>query len=145
MKVSGYDHPSLRYFIGDVRDLQRLRRAFQGVDLLVHSAALKQVPACEYNPSEAVSTNVDGTRNVIDDALDAGVHRVMAISTDKAVSPTRHASHRRCRDLGRAGRKKAEREFGLDRLIDNTLLAYGRLGWRRNRLRPDGVVIGAGR
>jgi UDP-N-acetylglucosamine 4,6-dehydratase/5-epimerase len=88
MKMSGYDHPSLRYFIGDVRDLQRLRRAFQGVDIVVHAAALKQVPACEYNPIEAVKTNVDGTRNVIDAALDAGVHRVMAVSTDKAVSPT---------------------------------------------------------
>jgi UDP-N-acetylglucosamine 4,6-dehydratase len=88
MKVSGYDHPSLRYFIGDVRDLQRLRRAFQGVDVVVHAAALKQVPACEYNPIEAVKTNVDGTRNVIEAALDAGVHRVMAVSTDKAVSPT---------------------------------------------------------
>ena len=87
MRVAGCDHPSLRYFIGDVRDRERLRRAFQGVDVVVHAAALKQVPACEYNPNEAILTNVIGARNVIDAALDAGVSHVMAISTDKAVNP----------------------------------------------------------
>ncbi len=87
MRVAGFDHPSLRYFIGDVRDRERLHRAFQGVDVVVHAAALKQVPACEYNPIEAIMTNVMGARNVIDAALDNGVSRVMAISTDKAVNP----------------------------------------------------------
>jgi UDP-N-acetylglucosamine 4,6-dehydratase/5-epimerase len=87
MRMAGYDHPSLRYFIGDVRDVARLRRAFDGVDVVVHAAALKQVPACEYNPNEAVLTNVDGTKNVIDAALDAKVGRVMTISSDKAVNP----------------------------------------------------------
>jgi UDP-N-acetylglucosamine 4,6-dehydratase len=87
MRQSGLDHPSLRYFIGDVRDLLRLRRAMQGVDLVVHAAALKQVPACEYNPVEAILTNIMGARNVVEAALDAGVERVMAISTDKAVNP----------------------------------------------------------
>src|SRR5947209_3517204 len=87
MRTSGFDHPSLRYFIGDVRDADRLRRAMKGVDVVVHAAALKQVPACEYNPIEAVLTNVMGARHVIDAALDAEVRRVMAISTDKAVSP----------------------------------------------------------
>lgn len=87
MRVSGFDHPSLRYFIGDVRDVDRLRRAFQGVDVVVHAAALKQVPACEYNPIEAVMTNVMGARNVIDAALDCGVERVLAMSTDKATAP----------------------------------------------------------
>jgi UDP-N-acetylglucosamine 4,6-dehydratase len=87
MRTSGFDHPSLRYFIGDVRDGDRLRRAMKGVDVVVHAAALKQVPACEYNPIEAVLTNVMGARHVIDAALDAQVSRVMAISTDKAVSP----------------------------------------------------------
>jgi UDP-N-acetylglucosamine 4,6-dehydratase/5-epimerase len=87
MRVAGFDHPTLRYFIGDVRDRDRLRRAFQGVDVVVHAAALKQVPACEYNPIEAILTNVMGARNVVDAALDAGVAHVMAISTDKAVNP----------------------------------------------------------
>lgn len=87
MRASGYDHGSLRYFIGDVRDQSRLRRAFDHVDIVVHTAALKQVPACEYNPMEAVKTNILGSSNVIDAALDAGVQRVLALSTDKAVNP----------------------------------------------------------
>jgi UDP-N-acetylglucosamine 4,6-dehydratase len=87
MRIGGFDHPNLRYFIGDVRDLNRLRRAMQGVDTVVHAAALKQVPACEYNPMEAIKTNVLGSSNVIEAALDAGVNKVMALSTDKAVNP----------------------------------------------------------
>ncbi|MDL1894798.1 UDP-N-acetylglucosamine 4,6-dehydratase (inverting) [Anaerolineae bacterium CFX7] len=87
MRVGGFDHPSLRYFIGDVRDGERLCRAMHGVDIVVHAAALKQVPACEYNPFEAIKTNVLGAQNVIEAALDAGVKKVMAISTDKAVNP----------------------------------------------------------
>lgn len=77
----------LRFFIGDVRDKERLLRAFEGVDYVVHAAALKQVPACEYNPFEAVKTNVMGAQNVIDAALDRGVKRVVALSTDKACAP----------------------------------------------------------
>ena len=87
MQVRGFDHPSLRYFIGDVRDRERLVRAMHGVDIVVHAAALKQVPACEYNPMEAIKTNIMGTANVVEAALDAGVKKVMMISTDKAVSP----------------------------------------------------------
>lgn len=87
MRLAGFDHPSLRYFIGDVRDQDRLRRAMHGVSVVVHAAALKQVPACEYNPMEAIKTNIIGTSNVIESALDAGVKRVMFISTDKAVNP----------------------------------------------------------
>lgn len=87
MRSGGLDHPNLRYFLGDVRDVDRLRRAMQGVDIVVHAAALKQVPACEYNPIEAVLTNVMGARNVIDAALDCRVHKVLAVSTDKAVNP----------------------------------------------------------
>ncbi len=87
MRTSGFDHPSLRYFIGDVRDEDRLRRAFHGVDVVIHAAALKQVPACEYNPIEAVMTNIMGARNVINAALDSGVQRVLALSTDKATAP----------------------------------------------------------
>ena len=88
MRLAGFNDPRLRYFIGDVRDPDRLRRAFSGVDVVVHAAALKQVPACEYNPFEAVLTNVMGARHVIEAALDRGVERVVALSTDKAVSPT---------------------------------------------------------
>lgn len=87
MRVTGFNHPSLRYFIGDVRDEARLRRAMNGVDIVVHAAALKQVPACEYNPIEAIMTNIMGAKNVIEAALDRGVDRVLAMSTDKATAP----------------------------------------------------------
>jgi UDP-N-acetylglucosamine 4,6-dehydratase len=87
MQVRGFNHANLRYFIGDIRDLPRLQRAMFGVNVVVHAAALKQVPSCEYNPMEAVKTNILGTSNVIDAAIDAGVQKVMALSTDKAVTP----------------------------------------------------------
>ncbi len=82
-----YNDEPMRYFIGDVRDVDRLKRAFDGVDIVVHAAALKQVPACEYNPIEAIMTNIIGAKNVIEAALDKGVERVLALSTDKAVNP----------------------------------------------------------
>jgi len=81
------NHPSLRFFIGDVRDRDRLMRAMYDVDIVVHAAALKQIPACEYNPFEAIQTNVMGAKNVIEAAIDSGVKRVVALSTDKAVNP----------------------------------------------------------
>lgn len=87
MRVSGFDHDTMRYFLGDVRDRDRLKRAMNGIDIVVHAAALKQVPACEYNPIEAVATNVGGAKNVIDSALDTGVKKVLGLSTDKAVNP----------------------------------------------------------
>src|SRR5450755_2034104 len=87
MRVSGFDHSSLRYFIGDVRDPERVKRALSGVTVIVHAAALKQVPACEYNPFEAIQTNIMGGRNVIDAAINQGVRRILALSTDKAVNP----------------------------------------------------------
>ncbi len=87
MQAAGFDHPSLRYFIGDIRDRDRLIRAMNGVDIVVHAAALKQVPACEYNPMEAIKTNIMGTSNVMEAALDTGVKKVLALSTDKAVNP----------------------------------------------------------
>lgn len=85
--VLGFNDERLRYFIGDVRDGDRLRRALAGVDIVIHAAALKQVPACEYNPFEAVLTNIMGAKNIIDAAIDCGVQRVLALSTDKAVNP----------------------------------------------------------
>jgi UDP-N-acetylglucosamine 4,6-dehydratase len=81
------DFPSVRYLIGDVRDKERLYRAFRGVDFIIHAAALKQVPAAEYNPFEAVKTNILGAQNVINVAIDQGVKKVIALSTDKAANP----------------------------------------------------------
>ncbi|MCA1055303.1 UDP-N-acetylglucosamine 4,6-dehydratase (inverting) [Rossellomorea aquimaris] len=77
----------IRFFIGDVRDKERLYRAFDGVDVVIHAAALKHVGACEYNPFEAVKTNIHGAQNIIEAAIDRGVQRVIALSTDKAASP----------------------------------------------------------
>lgn len=87
MRMAGFDDSSIRYFIGDVRDAARLRRAMHGVDIVVHAAALKQVPACEYNPIEAIKTNIGGAINIVEAAIDAGVQKVIALSTDKAVNP----------------------------------------------------------
>ena len=81
------DDIRLRYFIGDVRDRERLQRAIRDVDVVIHAAALKQVPSCEYNPFEAVKTNILGASNLIDVSIDAGVKKVLALSTDKAVNP----------------------------------------------------------
>jgi len=85
--MARFDHPSVRYFIGDVRDRARLEMAMHGVDIVFHAAALKQITACEYNPFEAIQTNVMGAKNVIDAAIDQGVKRVVGISTDKAAQP----------------------------------------------------------
>lgn len=82
-----YDDPALRLFIGDIRDRQRLEMAMYGVDLVVHAAAMKIVPTCEYNPFEAVMTNINGAENVCRAAMAAGVKKVIALSTDKAVNP----------------------------------------------------------
>jgi len=82
------EHPSVRYFIGDVRDANRLEMALRGIDYVIHAAALKQVPAAEYNPFECIHTNVVGAENVVNAAIRAGVKKVLALSTDKAASPT---------------------------------------------------------
>lgn len=82
-----YAHPKIRYFLGDIRDTKRLSRAFKDVQIIIHAAALKQVPAAEYNPSEFVKTNVGGAMNIIDVSIDSGVEKVIALSTDKAVNP----------------------------------------------------------
>src|SRR5438105_15774640 len=87
MRTTGFDDPTLRYFIGDVRDAQRLERALSGVSVVVHAAAVKQVPACEYNPFEAIQTNIIGGRNVMDAAIHRGVRRRLRLSTDEAVHP----------------------------------------------------------
>jgi len=86
-KLSPKQYPAIRYFIGDVRDKERLYRAFNGVDYVIHAAALKHVPSAEYNPFEAIKTNINGAANVIDAAIDLKIKKVIALSTDKAVSP----------------------------------------------------------
>ena len=82
-----FNAPQMRYFLGDVRDPERLRQAFQGVDIVIHAAALKQVPAAEYNPTECIRTNINGAENVIRAATDGNVEKVIALSTDKAANP----------------------------------------------------------
>ena len=86
-KSKEFDDERLRFFLGDIRDLQRLHRAFHGVDIIVHAAALKQIPTLEYNPFEAIKTNIIGSQNVLEVAIDEGVEKVLLISTDKAAQP----------------------------------------------------------
>lgn len=86
-EFSEQKYPALRYFLGDVRDADRLRRALEGIDIVIHAAALKQVPAAEYNPFECIKTNVLGAQNLIEACLDSGVRKVVALSTDKAAAP----------------------------------------------------------
>jgi UDP-N-acetylglucosamine 4,6-dehydratase (inverting) len=115
MRQQFQDDDRLRFFIGDVRDKDRLYRAMNGVDIVVHAAALKQVPACEYNPLEAVRTNIDGAANVIDAAIDNEVEKVLAISTDKAVWPVNL--------------------YGATKLVAEKLFVHGNAytGWRKTR------------
>ncbi|MFJ8102437.1 UDP-N-acetylglucosamine 4,6-dehydratase (inverting) [Lysinibacillus sp. NPDC096212] len=87
MRQQFHDDDRIRFFIGDVRDKERLDRAFDGVDIVVHAAAMKHVDACEYNPFEAIKTNIHGAQNIIEAAIDCGVEKVIALSTDKACSP----------------------------------------------------------
>lgn len=110
----------LRFFIGDVRDPERLHRAFHGVDMVVHAAALKQVPACEYNPIEAVKTNIMGAQNIINAAVDNGVCKVIALSTDKAANPINlYGATKLCSDklfiAGNAYSGVAATKFGVVR------------------------------
>ena len=86
-ELSQQEFPALRYFIGDVRDGDRLRRALESIDVVIHAAALKQVPAAEYNPFECIKTNIMGAQNLIEACLDTGVSNVVALSTDKAAAP----------------------------------------------------------
>lgn len=86
-QYSEQEYPCIRYFLGDIRDVQRLKRAFEGIDVVIHAAALKQVPAAEYNPFEFIKTNVLGAQNIIDAVLDTEVQTVVALSTDKAAAP----------------------------------------------------------
>ena len=123
----------LRYFIGDVRDASRLRRAMEGIDIVIHAAALKQVPAAEYNPFEAIKTNVMGAQNVIEGALDVGVRRVVALSTDKAAAPINlYGATKLCSDK----LFTAANNIKGDRDINFSVVRYGNVMGSRGSVIP---------
>ena len=139
-----FDHPAMRYFIGDVRDADRLRRAMHGIDVVVHAAALKQVPAIEYNPFEAVKTNIVGAENVINSAIDCRVPKVVALSSDKAVNPINmYGATKLCADkMFVAGNSYAGAErtvFGVVR-YGNVIGSRGSVVEVFKRLRENGTV-----
>jgi UDP-N-acetylglucosamine 4,6-dehydratase len=126
-------HPALRYFIGDVRDQSRMARALEGIDVVVHAAALKQVPAAEYNPFECIKTNVIGAQNLIEGCLDAGVQRVVALSTDKAAAPVNlYGATKLCSDklFVAANRMKGSRDLRL------SVVRYGNVMGSRGSVIP---------
>lgn len=127
------DYPAVRFFIGDVRDKERLYRAFDGVDYVIHAAAMKQVPAAEYNPFEAVKTNIIGAQNIIDAALDRGVKKVVALSTDKAASPANlYGATKLCSDkLFVAGNS-----YGTNDMTRFSVVRYGNVVGSRGSVIP---------
>ncbi|MBO6577031.1 MAG: UDP-N-acetylglucosamine 4,6-dehydratase (inverting) [Rhodothermales bacterium] len=137
-------YPGIRYFIGDVRDKDRLRRALEGIDTVVHAAALKQVPAAEYNPFEAIKTNVLGAQNLIDSCLEVGVSKVVALSTDKAAAPINlYGATKLCSDklFTAAGNIRGQRDIRL------SVVRYGNVMGSRGsvipfflKLRSSGVL-----
>ena len=132
-EFSPEQHPSLRYFIGDVRDEARLVRAFEGVDAVVHAAALKQVPTAEYNPMECIKTNVMGAENVINAALKSGVKRVVALSTDKAAAPINlYGASKLCSDKLFV----AANNFRGNRDINFSVVRYGNVIGSRGSVMP---------
>ena len=135
------DHPRLRFFLGDVRELDRLHRAFDGVDIVIHAAALKQIPAAEYNPFEFVKTNVLGAQNVIDAAIDRNVRKVIALSTDKASSPINlYGATKLVSDrlfvAGNAYSGDKTTRFSVVR-YGNVVASRGSIVWRLKRMPAD--------
>jgi UDP-N-acetylglucosamine 4,6-dehydratase (inverting) len=127
-------YPCLRFFLGDIRDLQRLKRAFEGVNYVVHAAALKQVDTAEYNPFEFIKTNVIGSQNIIDSALDSDVEKVIALSTDKAVSPINlYGATKLCADkiFISANQVKGKRR------IKFSVVRYGNVMFSRGSVMPN--------
>ena len=143
-ELSDRDFPGLRYFLGDIRDQNRLRRALEGIDVVVHAAALKQVPAAEYNPFEFIKTNVIGAQNLIEACLDMGVRRVAALSTDKAAAPINlYGATKLCSDK----LFTAANNISGSRDIRFTVVRYGNVMGSRGSVipfflarRPSGVL-----
>jgi len=132
-KFPAQKYPQIRYFIGDVRDKDRLVRAMEGIDIVVHAAALKQVPACEYNPFEAIKTNVIGAQNVIDACFDTKVKKVVALSTDKAAGPINlYGATKLCSDklFVAANNMKGKRDLKL------SVVRYGNVMGSRGSVIP---------
>lgn len=126
-------YPALRFFIGDVRDERRLRRALEGIDTVVHAAALKQVPAAEYNPFEFIKTNIIGAQNLIESCMDVGVKRVVALSTDKAAAPTNlYGATKLCSDKLFV----AANNFRGDRDLRFSVVRYGNVMGSRGSVIP---------
>ena len=124
---------NLRFFLGDVRDKQRLKRAFEGVDILIHAAALKQVPAAEYNPIEYINTNILGAQNIVEETLDSKIQKVVALSTDKASSPINlYGATKLCSDklFISANNIKGSRE------IKYSVVRYGNVFGSRGSIAP---------
>jgi UDP-N-acetylglucosamine 4,6-dehydratase/5-epimerase len=125
--------PQLRYLIGDVRDKERLYRALEGIDMVIHAAALKQVPACEYNPFEAIKTNIMGAQNLIEAAMDQGVKNLVALSTDKAAAPINlYGATKLCSDklFAAANNYKGKRD------INFSVVRYGNVMGSRGSVIP---------
>ena len=137
-------HPALRYFIGDVRDNERLKRALEGITIVIHAAALKQVPACEYNPFEAIKTNILGAQNIIEAAIYCGTRQVVALSTDKAAAPINlYGATKLCSDKLFV----AANNFRGDRDLTFSVVRYGNVMGSRGSVIPfflekrkDGVL-----
>lgn len=137
-------YPCMRYFLGDVRDQERLARAFHGVDYIIHAAALKQIPAAEYNPFEAVKTNILGAQNIINVAIDRGVKKVIALSTDKAANPVNlYGATKLCADklfiAGNSYVGRHETVFGVVR-YGNVVGSRGSVIQLFLKQRPTGVL-----
>lgn len=134
MRIEFNDDDRLRFLIGDVRDRSRLTRAMEGCDFVVHAAAVKQVPTCEYNPIEAIRTNVDGAINVIEAALDTNVDKVVALSTDKAVNPINlYGATKLCSDKLFV---QANQYRGPDRRVTFSVVRYGNVLGSRGSVIP---------
>ena len=116
--------PKLRYFLGDVRDYQRLLQATDGVDVIIHAAAMKQIPAAEYNPMEAIKTNVIGAENIVNAAIQNGISKVVALSTDKAANPANL--------------------YGATKLCSDKLMVAGKMAGRKEALPDVSGEFGAG-
>lgn len=143
-RFSVNEYPCLRYFIGDVRDRERLYRAFVGVDFIIHAAALKQVPAAERNPFEVIKTNIMGAQNIVDAAIDCGVKKVIALSTDKAANPVNlYGATKLCSDklfiAGNSYSGQRETKFSVVR-YGNVIGSRGSVVPLLRKMRSKGIV-----